>query len=40
MNLHHRCHAKNSRKLEKIIGFDNSKFKALNIGRECHNVKM
>jgi len=40
MNIYHRCHTKNSKKFEKITGFANSKFKALNIGRVNYNAKI
>lgn len=40
MNSHHRCHANNSKKFEKITVSDSSEIKALNIGREYHNVKI
>lgn len=40
MNSHYRGYANNPNKFEKITGFENLKFKALNIGREYHTLRI
>lgn len=40
MNSYHRGYVNSPNKFEKITGFENLKFKALNIGREYHTHRI